>query len=297
MSVSNQNAKNLYVGNGVTRVWPYTFDLRDDDYLHVLVRVGEGELVELSSSSYTLDTDAKTVTYPIDGDALAAGSRIVLRRELPYVQGMDLGTTLDWDPEVIEETFDKLVFQIQQIAEALSRAVVEPADQDGAAAYQALLDAVAAAIAARDEAVAAVDGFDEHVSETEAAVIASVNALIAVAEGYAEQSCVCAESSHAWYDRINSLIIDDNLQGLLVLKDMVDGGTSVTVLTLTDDIDGGTSATVLTLTDDIDGESSSCVTWYTLNPEIADALNPKGISGISDVDADGCITITVDNTD
>ena len=70
MSVQNQDVKNVYAGNGSTTVFPYTFALNEDDGEYVGVYVTNDEGTSEETDNYTIDTTAKTVTYPASGDPL-----------------------------------------------------------------------------------------------------------------------------------------------------------------------------------------------------------------------------------
>ena len=123
MSVQNQIVKNVYEGNGSTRVFPYTFALNETDGEHVKVYIADESEVSTPTDNFTIDTQLRTVTYPQTGAALPEGSKIVIRRELPNEQDTNLENNGAFFAETIEREFDREVMMIQQLAEQVDRAV------------------------------------------------------------------------------------------------------------------------------------------------------------------------------
>ncbi len=123
MSVQNQTVKNVYAGNGSTTVFPYTFALNEEDGEYVGVYVTNDEDTSEATTNFTIDTSAQTVTYPKVGDALPAGKKITLRREIPNEQELNLENLGPFFAEDIEDELDRIVMMIQQIFETNSRAI------------------------------------------------------------------------------------------------------------------------------------------------------------------------------
>ena len=326
LTVASDSNKCLYVGNGVTRVWPYSFLLYNAAHLEVWVKRGEADSVRLERG-YVLNELERTVTYPVDGTGeapLSDKDRIILMRVVPVLQLLDLVNQGNFFSEDIEQNFDLLVMMIQQVSEALSRAVVGPVDQtDSGVAYQTLLEAVEEAkrirdetMVARDTALTAVEEFDRHAAEAlEAAVheldsiISEANARldsiiaeadrrmeagVAESESWAEASCECARQSGEIAREFVEVM--QSYKGLYTPIDIADGGGSAAIVEITAVYDGGDGETFAAVAVIVDGQSSHAGTWYVIDPLVLQALNPKGISHISPVDENGEITITVDNT-
>ena len=91
MSVYVESCKKVYLGNGLTREWSYDFPLPDVSYMEVYVKA-PGGTPELLTSGYLVDMVGKKVTYPASAasPALAEGWMLVLRREVPATQPMEL---------------------------------------------------------------------------------------------------------------------------------------------------------------------------------------------------------------
>ena len=82
MTVPSDVNKHIYAGNGVTRVWPYTFLLYDASHLQVWVKRGDEESA-LLERGYVLNEQEKTVTYPPEGTGeapLSAEDQIIIMR-------------------------------------------------------------------------------------------------------------------------------------------------------------------------------------------------------------------------
>lgn len=303
MTVPSDVNKHIYAGNGVTRVWPYTFLLYDASHLQVWVKRGDEESV-LLERGYVLNEQEKTVTYPPEGTGeapLSAEDQIIIMRVVPVLQLLDLLNQGEFFAEDIEKQFDLIVMMIQQITETLRRAVVGPVDQnDSGVAYQALLDAVEEAKAA----MAAAQQIAENLSaENKAQIDAAVEemeGLIETAQSYAEASrecmeasCACAADAAAKVQALEALM--QSFEQLYAQMGIEDGGSSASFSTASLIYDGGTSVTYAEITVIRDGKASVASGWSELDPEVLDALNPSGIVDISEVDENGEITIYVDH--
>ena len=128
MTVQNSNVKNIYIGNGSTTSFPFTFPCPKADYIKVFVR--KNNLIA-QTDDFTVDLDNATVTYPKSGTPLAAGETLVILRELPLEQPLNLVNQGPFFAEDIETTFDEEVMMIQQLREELSRSLTVPVDIDG----------------------------------------------------------------------------------------------------------------------------------------------------------------------
>lgn len=303
MTVPSDVNKHIYAGNGVTRVWPYTFLLYDASHLQVWVKRGDEESA-LLERGYVLNEQEKTVTYPPEGTGeapLSAKDQIIIMRVVPVLQLLDLLNQGEFFAEDIEKQFDLVVMMIQQITETLRRAVVGPVDQnDSGVAYQALLDAVEEAKAA----MAAAQQIAENLSaENKAQIDAAVEemeGLIETAQSYSEASrecmeasCACAADAAAKVQALEALM--QSFEQLYAQMGIEDGGSSASFGTASLIYDGGTSVTYAEITVIRDGKTSVASGWSELDPEVLDALNPSGIVDISEVDENGEITIYVDH--
>ena len=120
MTVQNTIVKDIYVGNGATTKFPITFQMTDHpEYIKVYITGDDSVAVE--TENFSVDLEAKTVTYPANGDPLPDGHKITIYRELPLYQLMNLVNQGPFFAENIELSFDDLTFICQQLNEKLNR--------------------------------------------------------------------------------------------------------------------------------------------------------------------------------
>jgi hypothetical protein len=145
MTISSNAAPKAgpFNGNGVQTVFPFTFHAFAKADLLVVSAVTitgiETTLVLDSDYSVTLNADQSanpggSVTYPISGTPLLAGSTITIVSDIAYTQNTDLINMGGFYPEVIEDSLDRGVMQSKQVLEIVSRtlqvAVSTPANVD-----------------------------------------------------------------------------------------------------------------------------------------------------------------------
>ena len=131
MTVQKDVTKNIYVGNGSTRTFPFTFECPSEHPEYIKVYLMQDDGTALATSDYQLDMDAKQITYPSSGTALPEGKKLVIMRELPLQQMMNLVNNGPYFAEDIETAFDECVMAMQQIAEKLNRSIIMSVDIDG----------------------------------------------------------------------------------------------------------------------------------------------------------------------
>ena len=126
MSLSSTTNKVIYSGNGATSVWPFSFPVLEADHLAVIFTDGDGLETVLPASVYGVDgigdPAGGSVTYPLSGDPIVAGTRITLLRTVPYTQTTVLSNQGGYYPEVVERRFDQIYMALQQLEERVSRA-------------------------------------------------------------------------------------------------------------------------------------------------------------------------------
>lgn len=163
MTVQNPNVKNVYEGNGSTTVFPYTFQLSEEDGGNVRVYITDENDISRRVTNFTIDVKAKTVKYPTTGEALPTGKRITIRREIPAQQELNLENQGPFFAEDIESEFDRLVMMIQQLSETLQRAIVVDmaSSQTPQDLLAEILDNLRAAVNAMQSAVTAKGAAEE----------------------------------------------------------------------------------------------------------------------------------------
>ena len=131
MTVQNTAVKNIYIGNGSTTEYPITFEVNEahPEYIHVYTGAAEASSVE--TTNFEVDLITKKVTYPKTGEPLASGLKLIITRELPLTQSLNLINQGDYFAEDVEQAFDDNVMMLQQLNERLSRAVLMDIGVDG----------------------------------------------------------------------------------------------------------------------------------------------------------------------
>lgn len=130
MTVSKDYNKHVYEGNGLTRDWPYDFDLPitaagapDTSLIHVFRTNLRGEVSEVTTG-YSINAETGTLTYPTSGSPLESGEKLTILRLLDVRQQFfDPSNQANLYPETLEDNTDRLVMMVQQLQEETDRAV------------------------------------------------------------------------------------------------------------------------------------------------------------------------------
>ena len=125
MTVSSSTSKVSYSGNGSLTVFAYTFKIFDEDDLTVILRASDGtETTQTITTHYTVSgvgsAGGGNVTFVT---APASGVTVVILREQPLTQELDLVPNDPFPAQSLEESLDKLVFMVQAHSEELDRAI------------------------------------------------------------------------------------------------------------------------------------------------------------------------------
>lgn len=125
MTVSSSTNKVSYNGNGVLTTFAYTFKIFDEDDLTVILRASDGtETVQTITTHYTVtgvgDAGGGNVEFVT---APTATQDVVILREQPLTQGLDIVPNDPFPAQNFENALDKLTFMVQQQAEELGRSI------------------------------------------------------------------------------------------------------------------------------------------------------------------------------
>jgi hypothetical protein len=118
-------------GNGSATSFAFTFKVfAEEDIRVVLADVDgvESTLTLDSDYSVTLNGDqvanpGGTITYPISGDPLATGETLTAAGALEYDQPADIPDGGNFNPTALENELDRIVMQVQQLAEENERGI------------------------------------------------------------------------------------------------------------------------------------------------------------------------------
>lgn len=128
MTIQNQTSSVTHNGNGLTTEWPYTFEIPDADSLRVgLFDIATNVLTPINDTDFTVTglgtPTGGEVTYPLVGAPISAAKRLVIWREVPLTQEMDVTNQSPYYPEVLEDQLDLIVMMIQQLQGESDRAI------------------------------------------------------------------------------------------------------------------------------------------------------------------------------
>ena len=127
MTISTTTIKNSYTGDGSNLNFTYTFKITDQDDIEVIIRSSTGtETVKTITTNYTVsgvgNAGGGTVSF-VSGQAPLSTETVILRRDTPQTQTMDL---IDNDPmsaDTIEDAHDKSIAIAQELQEQIDRSI------------------------------------------------------------------------------------------------------------------------------------------------------------------------------
>lgn len=134
MTINVQTVFVVHRGNDSAREFPYNFRISERDMVRVHLReFGTNKVIRpLSPSEYTItgvtveNTSGGVLTYPLTGSPIPLSQEIVIERVLDYTQDLSLLSEGGWYPAAVEYQLDKIVMQIQQLAQLLQQSVKVP---------------------------------------------------------------------------------------------------------------------------------------------------------------------------
>lgn len=175
----------VYLGNGVTTVFPFSFHIEEEDHLHVYEYViATGVLTEINAANYTVTGVPGTgsVTYNPAGVPVPATKRVVLMRIVPLEQPLDIQNQGGFHPDSFEDQLDLMVMQTQQLARGalqLGPGADDPEDGD---------------ILAWSDGYMKPSGAGVLTLNTEAAMAVNVRVFGAVGDGVADDTTAIQEA-------------------------------------------------------------------------------------------------------
>jgi hypothetical protein len=179
MTISSENFKNTYVGNGATSVYAYSFMIHDQSHL----------LVQIEDTNQVVTTKALTTDYTVSGVGEAAGGTITLVagnltlnyklsiiRDVPLTQTTDLKNEGAFFGKTHEDALDRRTMVEQQLQEQIDRCLKLKGTETGTAALTELPTGSA-------QRASKVLGFDSSGNPT---VVANVPTGSLIVSAYAE---------------------------------------------------------------------------------------------------------------
>lgn len=130
MTVESDISRAVYEGNGATTVFPFAFKVWEVSQLSVTLSAPDGTESVASGWTAELTDSGGSVCYRHNGSPLPEGWRIVILRNMPFVQDVDLLSGTRFDPAVIETALDQATAERQQLRERLLRSIALPSASD-----------------------------------------------------------------------------------------------------------------------------------------------------------------------
>ena len=117
----------------ITDGYEITFRYFETDEVKVYLITSAGTESEVESTDYTVSNSGTTpVVKFVDDFSFGEATRLVIMRVVAYEQPADYRNGDLFDAEHIEESFDLLTAQTQQLAEEMDRALLKPKSESGA---------------------------------------------------------------------------------------------------------------------------------------------------------------------
>ena len=123
MTLESTVNKNRYVGNGSTRIFPFTFKVWKKNQVAVWIGDGVVENEVSSQCDVSITASGGSVAFPYAPDS---GKIIVICRAMPFVQEDDYKNGSRFNAEEIEDRLDQDCAERQDLRLALNRAIKFP---------------------------------------------------------------------------------------------------------------------------------------------------------------------------
>ncbi|HVJ40150.1 MAG TPA: hypothetical protein VM639_01585 [Dongiaceae bacterium] len=189
MTVQTTSSKaGPFVGNDVTRLWNSGFRIDQPADLQVYHTDAAGNEALLDPALYGVggfgDPGGVNVTYPVSGAPITSAEKITLLRVVSYDQQTSITNQGGFYPAVIERALDRIVYQCQQLAEKIGRAVLVgvSSTEDPSTAFNAIATNASLAQNGAAAAVAAAANAADSAGAA-AASAASVSLPLTIASG------------------------------------------------------------------------------------------------------------------
>jgi hypothetical protein len=137
LTISSTSSSITVAGDGLNQSFSFPFVADSADNIFVQYVDADGAITDLNPSQYTLVINPAgpnqlwgvggTVTYPLVGAPIAAGTYLSIQRILPFTQETTVRNQGNYYAQVTEQAIDELEMQIQQVNSAVSRSVQFPA--------------------------------------------------------------------------------------------------------------------------------------------------------------------------
>lgn len=196
--IPSQSTKIIYLGDGTTTSFPFNFKYSAGDDVKVAIYEVATDTTTVLERDYFVDTNANIVKYPgyppgeepalsDQPEPLPSGYKLVIYRETPITQEVDLGTK--YPLSTLEKMDDKAILICQELAEQLSRCIMARIGSTTTA--EELIEQIHNDRLATQQDMLTTKGYKEDVAADLALSISARDTTISYAgdaEGYKDQS-------------------------------------------------------------------------------------------------------------
>ena len=127
MTIASRTTAETLVGDGSNRKFSFTFRAWEGEIRVVITDPDDKATDVTAKSSIAMAANylGGIVTYPAatGNPALTAGWKLTIMRDMNFLQEVGLVNATRWNPEVIEQEFDRLTAMCQQLHEMADRAL------------------------------------------------------------------------------------------------------------------------------------------------------------------------------
>lgn len=175
MTVETEVAKaGPYTGNGVNAEFAFAFPIKAAGEIRVVEADADGVETELVlTTDYTVVFGASSGTVTTV-EPLADGHKLVIVRDMEFVQETDFDNQGGYYPQTTEDAFDRVEMKLQQLREEVSRAIKANVTEDS------IDDIYAALLAAKDAAASSASSASDSADAAAASAIEAAEAVAAV---------------------------------------------------------------------------------------------------------------------
>jgi len=121
------------IGDGVTTEFPFSFPLYEGADLNLFkLRISTGVMTPITTNFLIYKNPDNTgyVKYPASGTPLSSSYALVGMRDTPKEQGVAFSNQTRFYSKVVEDSFDRLTAQVQEVAQRAKRGISSLTDQD-----------------------------------------------------------------------------------------------------------------------------------------------------------------------
>ncbi len=214
MTVEFAQTKIIYAGNGVTTQWNIPFKFLHESDLKIYVVNVDGSYIQITQD-VELDREQSRLLYPRpDSTALPLpqGKKLVILRQTPLTQEIDLQPQTNIDPKVLEGGYDKAMMIAQELNEKFSRVLTVPFWNEQTPALDEVIEdlyEMAGNVALQNENAQAAKTVAESAAET-----------ATTHSGYAAEQAALAQ---AWAVKTDGPVLDGEYSAKKYAQDALQG--------------------------------------------------------------------------